>query len=384
MRDALTPVVSGSRAKWQGLVVTIVAVAWIAAAAQPAAATPSGFVGGFNNVMTVASTVPKNGDVNPYGVAVAPVTTGSLVRGDVLVSNFNNHRNLQGTGTTIDEVSPTGDVSLFASLDPNKLPGACPGGLGLTTALVALKSGWVIVGSLPTKNGSSATAQAGCLLVLDSSGKPVETITGPLVNGPWDMTALDNGGTADLFVTNVLNGTVAASPKTVDEGTVVRIDLKNLSGVKPTISSETTIGEGFAERTDPAALVVGPTGLGLASDGTLYVADSAANRIAAIGDAATTGTASNGGATVSSDGALNDPLGLAVAPTGDILTANGGDGNLVETTPAGDQVAVKMLDNSPAPPGPNGNGTLFGIAVAPGGAGVYFVDDGTNTLNLLH
>jgi hypothetical protein len=73
-----------------------------------------------------------------------------------------------------------------------------------------------------------------------------------------------------------------------------------------------------------------------------------------------------------------------MAPSGDILTTNGGDGNLVETTPSGDQVAVKILDASPAPPGPNGNGTLFGLAVAPGGDGVDYVDDGTNTLNLLH
>jgi hypothetical protein len=35
-------------------------------------------------------------------------------------------------------------------------------------------------------------------------------------------------------------------------------------------------------------------------------------------------------------------------------------------------------------PSLNGNGTLFGLAVAPDGAGVYFVDDGANTLNLLH
>lgn len=372
----------GLRAARNMLASSLLIGAVIAAAAPAASGTPASFIGGFNSVATIASTVPKNGDVNPYGVAVAPASTGRLVAGDVLVSNFNNHRNLQGTGSTIDEISPAGSVSVFASLDPNKLPSACPGGLGLTTALVVLRSGWVIVGSLPTKNGTSATAQAGCLLVLDSSGQPVETIAGQLINGPWDMTALDNGSSADLFVANVLNGTVAASPNTVDGGTVVRIDLTNLTSGTPMISSETTIGQRFPERTDPAALVVGPTGLGLASDGTLYVADSASNRIAAISNAVTTGTPSNAGTTVSSGGALNDPLGLAVAPNGDILTANGGDGNLVETTPTGNQVAVKMLDNSPAPPGPNGNGTLFGLALAP--AGVYFVDDGTNTLNLLH
>jgi len=352
------------------------------ATAPAAAAAPGPFIGPFNTVQTLASTVPKNGDVNPYGVAVAPVTQGLLTAGDVLVSNFNNHRNLQGTGSTIVEISPTtGNVTPFASLAPNKLPGACPGGLGLTTALVALSSGFVILGSLPTKNGSSASMQAGCLIVLDSSGTPVETISGAPINGPWDMTAQDAGSTATLFVTNVLNGTVAASPNVVNGGTVVRIGLSVPAAGPPAVTSETVIGTGLPERTDPSALVVGPTGLGLSSDGTLYVADSLGNRIAAIpGALGVPGPIT----TVTSGGAVNDPLGLAIAPGGDILTTNGGDGNLVETTPAGKQVAVKMLDTSPAPPGPNGNGTLFGLAVAPDGSGVYFVDDGTNTLNLLH
>jgi hypothetical protein len=236
--------------------------------------------------------------------------------------------------------------------------------------------------SLPTKDGSSATMQAGCLIVLDSSGTPVETISGAPINGPWGVTALDAGSTAALFVANVLNGTVAASPNVVNGGTVVRIGLSLPATGNPAVTSETVIGTGSPERTDPAALVVGPLGLGL-SGGTLYVADGVASRVAAISNAVTRTTAASG-VTVTSGGAVNAPLGLAIAPNGDILTANGGDGNLVETTPAGQQVAVKMLDTSPAPPGPNGNGTLFGLALAPGGTGVYFVDDATNTLNLLH
>ena len=369
-------------------IVAVIAVAVVVA--PTAVAKPKGpkapfsFVGPFNTVEPGPSTVPSNGDVNPYGVAVAPVSQGSLVKGDVLVSNFNNSANLQGTGSTIVEVSPSGSVSLFASLSPDTLPGACPGGIGLTTALVALKSGWVIVGSLPTMDGSSATAQGGCLIVLDSSGNPVETISGGPINGPWDMTALDHRGNADLFVSNVLNGTVAAGGSTVDGGTVVRIDLKNLERHMPRIHSETTIGQGFPERTDPAALVVGPTGLGMGRNGTLYVADSVDNRIASIRHAATARKASDAGNTVSTGGALNDPLGLTIAPGGDILTVNGGDGNLVETTPGGAQVAVKALDTTPVPPGLPGNGTLFGLEVVPGGTGVYFVDDGSNTLNLLH
>ena len=92
-------------------------------------------------VSVVSSTVPANGDVNPYGVARVEDTKGNLHAGNILVSNFNNSANLQGTGTTIVEISPRGTMSLFAQIDPGHLPGACPGGVGLTTALVVLRSG---------------------------------------------------------------------------------------------------------------------------------------------------------------------------------------------------------------------------------------------------
>jgi len=368
--------------RWTSVVGLALAVCAFVTPATSARTAAGAFIDPFTTVSTITSTVPRNGDVNPYGVAVAPVTMGKLVAGDVLVTNFNNRQNLQGTGKTIVEISPSGQTQVFASIHTGGLPGLCPGGIGLTTALVALKSGWVVVGSLPTTDGTSQTAKAGCLLILNPMGDVVETIFGAPINGPWDMTAADNGDTATLFVSNVLNGTVAASPSTVNQGTIVRIVL-GTSDEMPQVHSETVIGQGFPERTDPAALVVGPTGLGLASDGTLYVANSVANRIASISDATTRMTAGLGH-TVSKGGSLNDPLGLAMAPNGDILTTNGGDGNLVETTPAGAQVAVKTLDNTPLPPGLPGNGTLFGLAVTPSADGVYFVDDGSNTLNLLH
>jgi hypothetical protein len=356
----------------------------LVAAVSVAGASDPPFIAPFNTMDTIASTVPKSGEVNPYGVAVVAASTGRLVAGDVLVSNFNNSGNEQGTGRTIVQVSPTGSSSLFATINPNKKgPNTCPGGAGLTTALAVLRSGWVIVGSLPTTDGTSATMRAGCLLVLNSKGKQVETIAGGPINGPWDMTAVDSGTTATLFVTNVLNGTVAGSPGTVEGGTVVRIGLTAPSKGRPAVTSETVIGNQFPERTDPAALVVGPTGLGLGSDGTLYVADSVANRIASIPNALTRTTPTTG-TTVTENGSINDPLGLTMAPNGDILSTNGGDGDIVESTPAGVQVAVKQLDSTPAPPGPPGAGALFGLAVTPDADGVYFVDDATNTLNLLH
>jgi DNA-binding beta-propeller fold protein YncE len=126
--------------------------------------------------------------------------------------------------------------------------------------------------------------------------------------------------------------------------------------------------------------VIGPTGVGL-SGSSLYVADSLNNRIAAIPNALTRNSTAFAGKDVTSNGTLNDPLGLTIAPNGHILTANGNDGFLVETTPSGSQIDVQLLDHTGTPPG---GGCLFGLAVVPGGAGVYFVDDCTNTLNLLH
>ena len=76
---------------------------------------------------------------------------------------------------------------------------------------------------------------------------------------------------------------------------------------------------------------------------------------------------------------LSGPLGIAIRPNnGHILAVNGNDGMLVELTAGGQVVNTGMLDSQGTPPGA---GTLFGVAT--GSAGLYFVNDGTNTLNLL-
>ena len=352
----------------------------------PAAhAQTNSFLGGFSTLSVVSSTVPANGDLNPYGVAVVRHSLGILHKGDVLVSNFNNSAadgNQQGTGTTIVEISPGGKQSLFAQIDKNKLPGDCPGGVGLTTALTILHGGWVVVGSLPTSGGVPTSAKAGCLIVLNKWGQVVETFHGHGINGPWDMTSVGFGGVAELFVTNVLNGTVAANSKAldtqVDKGTVLRLVVTTpRDGGIPRLLNVTQIGSGFPEELDPAALVIGPTGVGLGKDGTLYVADTIPSRIAAIRNATFRFSDAGTGRTVSEGGGLNGPLGLAIAPGGDILTANSNDGNLVETTPYGNQVEVQSVN-------PAGAGSLFGLAVAPHGAGVYLVDDALNNLDLWH
>ena len=136
---------------------------------------PGSFLAGKTTVTLVNSTTPLNGDVNPYAIWPVTETVGSVTAGDVLVDNFNNKSNNQGTGTTIVDVHPNGQVGVFASL-PGTVSG-CPGGVGLTTAMVQLKTGWVIVGSLPSTDGKIGTSGAGCLLVLSPTGKLAGTIS---------------------------------------------------------------------------------------------------------------------------------------------------------------------------------------------------------------
>jgi hypothetical protein len=371
---------SPSRRLRRTAILAVTAGLVIAPAARALASAPAPFLAKFRVISTIGSTVPRNGDVNPYGITVIRSSHGKLRSGNVLISNFNNRANLQGTGTTIVELDPsTGGRTRFAQIS-GRLPGSCPGGVGLSTALAVLPGGWVVVGSTPSANGQAATAKAGCLIVLDNQGRVRETISGHGINGPWDATTLNRGRTADLFVTNVLNGT-AATTKQVNRGSVLRLDLVVPRRGLPRVRSFMTIGSGFSERASKSAFVLGPTGLALGGDGTLYVASTRDNSIAGIPDADLRQTDAGTGLGISARGELASPLGLTMAPNGDILAVNGSNGKIVEIQPGGQQVATAVLDSHGKPAGA---GALFGLTVVPGGGGVYYVDDAVNTLRLLH
>jgi len=310
------------------------------------------------------SMVPANGDQNPYGVAFVPwgFPTGTLNPGDILVSNFNNSQNIQGTGTTIVRVPPNAPPSVFFQGTPP------PTGLGLTTALNILRKGFVLVGNFPGACGSDA----GTIVVVDSNGTQVGALTNSMIDGPWDSALLDEGDNALLFVANALNGTVSRLNLAVGPGRV-------------TIKSATQIASGYGNACDPVTFVDGPTGLVYdPQNDVLYVASTVDNAIFAVADAGDTKSDHGKGTLIYEDAVhLHGPLAMAMAPNGHLIVSNNdvinSDPNhpseYTEFTIKGH--FVKQISVDPA------QGGSFGLAVAAFGdvAKLAAVDD--NTANLL-
>jgi hypothetical protein len=317
----------------------------------------------------VVSTIPANGDVNPYGVATVPkeFPTGGMVNpGDILVSNFNNSSNLQGTGTTIVRIQGSGPASLF-------FQGTAP--LGLSTALNILREGFVLVGNFPSPDlsGTCGTAQAGSILVIDRNGSQVGSITDPTINGPWDSTLFDQGNSAKLFVANGLSGTI------------VRLDLAvGTNGV--TLKKATQIASGYGHQCDPVTFVDAPTGLVYdASADVLFVASTVDNAVFAVSDAGDRKHDGGKGRTIYQDAKhLHGALAMAMAPNGDLLVSNNDAINvdpnqpseIVEFTTDGEFVREMSVDQ-------NGGGS-FGLNVVSfeDRTRFAFVDDNVNALSV--
>jgi len=306
--------------------------------------------------LIVSSTIPANGDLNPYGAAFVPQNFppgGPLAPGDVLISNFNNFNNLQGTGTTIVKLTPNGTI----------VPSVAPGSrgnaatfftsklAGLTTALGVLRGGFVLVGNVPTTDGTIKTISQGALQVIDRHGRLLNTLlNGTFLDSPWDLAINDNGTQAQVFVSNVLSGTVS------------RLDLA-VGPSNVTVLHMTQIAMGYAHQPNAAALVLGPTGLAYdkAAD-VLYVASTADNTIFAVPRAGTFASLVTKGTPIFASQVLRGPLALAFAANGNLLTSNGdavnGDpthpSEIIEFTKSGEFVKQFNVDAS--------QGGAFGLA----------------------
>ena len=224
---------------------------------------------------------------------------------------------------------------------------------------------------------------AGCLIVLDSNGKVASIIAGDKIDMPWgNMAVIDNGDTATLFVSNAGFGVGSpdGDPRVVNEATVLRIKLSIPEGKPPEVVDQTVVGSGFGSQPNKDVFLIGPTGLALGPNDTLYVSDATGNRISAIWDATTRDHSAGVGRTVTKDGLLQTPLAMATAPNGHLLVVNAKNGQVVEVDPAsGEQIKARWIDPNKAQK-PPGSGDLFGIAMTPAGDGFYFVKDEDNTL----
>lgn len=311
------------------------------------------------------STVPANGDLNPYGVVFVPpqFIPGTTKPGDILVSNFNNNSNLQGTGTTIIDIPQSGQTSVFFQ---------GTGLMGFTTALNVLKRGFVLVGNFPSPDGTCGNAQNGSILVINNNGKQIQSISDPnFINGPWNSTVFDQGGSAKLFIANGLTGKI------------VRLDL-SVSVTNVTVIDKTQIASGYQHQCDPVTFVNAPTGLVYDSKtDILYVASTMDNAIYAIPNAAATKQDMGRGSVIFSDNKyLHGPLAMIMAPNGHLVVSNNDTINpnpkhvsaLTEFTTQGKFVKEITVDSNP--------GGAFGLNIENVNGITRFaaVDDNQNLL----
>jgi hypothetical protein len=328
-----------------------------------AAMAAAPFIGSLK-ITTIGSTIdPQNGDSNPYGLSIAPITAGAMKAGDLIICNFNDSANVQGNGTTIEILHPT-------------------------------------AGSTPTRLVQSADLK-GCAAVapdnldnpwaasFSSNLAPFYTATGTLAStlssGPWD------GPWGEAYVAPTSSVPAFFVTSNATDGSLVNV---NIAG---TTFSKTVTGFSINAGAVPGT-IYGLSGLTYdPSNDTLYVVDSNLNRVVAFAKYSTmpanavtvgangdfTGPSASSASVVFSGAPLNSPISSALLFNGNLVVGNTGDPDgtnlLIEISPSSKQVvATQNLDTGAA-------GALFGIATAGTSAvdaKIYFNDDNDNTVKL--
>jgi hypothetical protein len=316
----------------------------------------------------IGSTVdPVHGQLNPYGLTVAPSTNGAFTKGDLVVCNFNNSANVQGTGYTIVGLHPKVGSKPF-----------------LVSSSVKTLAGCDALALAPDDTIWAAAFRSNDNPVLSSSGQLLINITGTPFAHPFGQIFAQHGGVsgaAAFYETNAGG-----------EGTVVRINL----GSQFTYD---VIAEGFAINHGKPGGIFGPSGLAYNNhNDTLYIVDGANNTVVAFSQVS---TIPNGGIVVEKDGLhfkgpsasqarvvfagnpLNGPISSALLFNGNLVIGNTtnstGRNILVELTPAGQIVATRNVDRGAA-------GAIFGIVATGNNAfdtKIYFNDDNANQLRVL-
>ncbi len=314
--------------------------------------------------VVIGSTIdPKFGQLNPYGLTVATSTTGDFTAGDLAVCNFNDKKNVQGTGFTIVALHPK--------------PGSKPTLVSSSKTLL----GCAALALSPSDDIWASAFAADDVPIISPSGSSEGNIKGKPFDHPWGQTfAAPPTGSPVFYVSDAGNGTI------------VRINL----GATFTYD---VIAKGFAVNHGKPGSIFAPSGLSYdPSVDTLYIADGTNNTFVAFSNVTSIPaggiTVEKGGITFKGPNAsdarvvlagapLNGPISSALLPNGNLILGNtanpSGQNILVEVTPSGKVLDTRNVDKG-------ASGSLFGI-VATGttdpNTKIYFNDDNDNNLQVL-
>ncbi len=326
-----------------------------------ATATPvAAILNGLHTQTTIGATTVA-GDQNPYGLAIAPATAGKITAGDLIVCNFNDPANVQGTGTTIVGLHPVAGAAPYAIVQSAQLEGC---------AAVTLD---------PADRIFAADFVANDDLIVSPAGTISQSITAVTWHGPWGQIY---SPTAGPF------GTAAVYATSVASGDVVRLDVSN-----GTVTGAQTIITGFTRNTGAPGSILGASGLTYDPNGDqLYVIDGNLNVLygfrsvstipaggIVVSGASFSGTSAASARVVASGAPMNAPVSAALLENGNIVVGNTADNNMIEYSPAGAMLGEKLVDNG-------ATGAIFGIVATgttPASQKIYFNDDNANAVVLI-
>ena len=314
--------------------------------------------------IVIGSTIsPKLKQLNPYGLTIAPSTNGAFTAGDLVVCNFNDKGNVQGTGYTIVALHPT-PGSTPRSVSEDKLLLGCDA--------LALTPGDVIFAAAFAANDNPFLSDTG-KLIANMKGVPFDHPFGQVYAQP-------TSGNAAIYESNAGNGTIVR----VNLGSTITFDV---------------IAKGFAVNHGKPGSIFGPSGLAYNPTGDiLYVVDGKNNTVVSFSSVSTIPSGGvvvqKGGKTFKGPNAgnahllfagtpLNGPVSSALLFNGDLVVGNtsnpSGQNILVELSPTGTVLDTRNVDKGAA-------GAIFGM-VATGTSSkdtkLYFNDDNANNLQVL-
>jgi hypothetical protein len=305
---------------------------------------------------TIGSTVdPLNGDVNPYGLTIAPAGGGSISKGDLVVCNFNDSNNIQGLGTTLEVLHPTpGSQPTHLAADPTLT--------GCAAIAMGDPNPWV------------AAYDANDNPVVSDSGQIITPINNYAWTGPWGQAFVAPPKGAPAFYESNAN-----------DGSLVRINLGNPFTFDKIVT-------GFPVNHGVPGGILAPSGLTYdVKRDLLYVVDGENDEVVSIHHPAQVPA---GGIRVTDHGfagpdakfahvvyrgaPLDAPISAALLFNGDLAVGNTGNNAIVEL--AGDKVvAMRNVDSGTA-------GAIFGMVASgtsPQTEKLYFNDDNDNTVKVL-